>query len=131
VLALHFLRLFAEKNNRDIRGFTPEAMDAMIHYPWPGNVRELMNSVERGVVLARSDYLNLNDLPFIRQGQVMNTGWSGENPSAGVDRPLAEIEQEAVLKTLASADNNKSEAARRLGITRKTLLKKLRLYGEA
>lgn len=131
VLALHFLRLFAAKNNRDIKGFTPEAMDAMIHYPWPGNVRELMNSVERGVVLARTDYLNLNDLPFIRPGQLLNSGVAGENPCAGVDRPLAEIEQEAVLKTLASADNNKSEAARRLGITRKTLLKKLRLYGRA
>ncbi len=131
VLALHFLRQFAEKNNRDIKGFTPEAMDAMIHYPWPGNVRELMNSVERGVVLARSDYLNLTDLPFIRPGQLLNNGVAGENPCAGVDRSLAEIEQEAVLKTLASADNNKSEAARRLGITRKTLLKKLRLYGRA
>ncbi len=131
VLALHFLKRFAAKNNRDIKGFTPEAMDAMIHYPWPGNVRELMNSVERGVVLARSDYLSLTDLPFIRPGQDQGNGLSGDNPVALADRSLAEIEQDAVLKTLAAADNNKSEAARRLGITRKTLLKKLRLYGRA
>lgn len=136
-LALYFLKRFAAKNSRDVKGFTPEAMDAMIRYPWPGNVRELMNSVERGVVLARSDYLNLNDLPFIRPGGEMEETkgagdrGTGQNECLAMDRPLAQIEQEAVLKTLAAADNNKSEAARRLGITRKTLLKKLRLYGEA
>ncbi|MDY0223060.1 MAG: helix-turn-helix domain-containing protein, partial [Desulfobacterium sp.] len=123
---------FAAKNSRDVKGFTPDAMDAMIRYPWPGNVRELMNSVERGVVLSRSDYLSLVDLPFIRQDQELKNGGAGNSQGYDpVDRPLAEIEQEAVLKTLASADNNRSEAARRLGITRKTLLKKLRLYGKA
>ncbi|MDY0375389.1 MAG: sigma-54 dependent transcriptional regulator [Desulfobacterium sp.] len=131
-LALHFLSHFAAKNSRDVKGFTPDAMDAMIRYPWPGNVRELMNSVERGVVLSRSDYLSLVDLPFIRQDQELRNGGAGSSQGYDpVDRPLAEIEQEAVLKTLASADNNRSEAARRLGITRKTLLKKLRLYGKA
>ncbi|MDY0221530.1 MAG: sigma-54 dependent transcriptional regulator [Desulfobacterium sp.] len=131
-LALHFLTHFAAKNSRDVKGFTPDAMDAMIRYPWPGNVRELMNSVERGVVLSRSDYLSLVDLPFIRQDQELKAGGAGNSQGYDpVDRPLAEIEQEAVLKTLASADNNRSEAARRLGITRKTLLKKLRLYGKA
>ena len=131
-LALHFLSHFAAKNSRDVKGFTPDAMDAMIRYPWPGNVRELMNSVERGVVLSRSDYLSLVDLPFIRQDQELKNGGAGNSQGYDpVDRPLAEIEQEAVLKTLASADNNRSEAARRLGITRKTLLKKLRLYGKA
>ncbi len=125
-LALHFLKLFAGKNNREIKGFTPEAMDAMIRHPWPGNVRELMNSVERGVVLARSDYLTMADLPFILTPEETVAA-----PAPAMDRPLAEIEKEAVLKTLAAAQNNRSEAARRLGITRKTLLKKLRLYGEA
>ncbi|MCP4120105.1 MAG: sigma-54-dependent Fis family transcriptional regulator [Desulfobacteraceae bacterium] len=125
-LALYFLKLFAEKNGRDIKGFTPETMDAMIRHTWPGNVRELMNSVERGVVLARSDYLTMTDLPFISTTEETVSGHS-----LAMDRPLAEIEKEAVLKTLAAAKNNRSEAARRLGITRKTLLKKLRLYGEA
>jgi two-component system response regulator HydG len=125
-LALHFLKLFAEKNSREIKGFTPEAMDAMIRHPWPGNVRELMNSVERGVVLARSDYLTMADLPFIATPEDTVVA-----PALAMDRPLAEIEKEAVLKTLVAAKNNRSEAARRLGITRKTLLKKLRLYGEA
>lgn len=157
-LALHFLKLFSEKNHRDIKGFTPEAMDAMIRYGWPGNVRELMNCIERAVVLARSDYLSLADLPFSARvpqpsdanrhqleehhephGEIgdkrtsetdSTANRSGEEPQLE-DIPLADIEKKAVLRTLESASGNRSEAARRLGITRKTLLKKLRLYGEA
>lgn len=155
-LALHFLKLFSEKNHRDIKGFTPDAMDAMIRYSWPGNVRELMNSIERAVVLARSEFLSVADLPFSeavsqvsgeekkadRKDQYNSTGedsGSGKDePSASGtcaisngDVPLADIEREAVLLTLEAAGGNRSETARRLGITRKTLLKKLRLYGEA
>ncbi len=126
-LALHFLNFFSQKNHRDIKGFTPDAMDAMIRYQWPGNVRELMNSIERGVVLARSDYLCLDDFPFIQDEndspEISGTGLT--------DRPLAEIEKAAVLKTLESSKGNKSETARRLKITRKTLLKKLKQYGRA
>ncbi len=137
-LALHFLKLFSEKNRRDIKGFTPEAMDAMIRYGWPGNVRELMNCVERAVVLARSNYLSLADFPFATQINTQPLSISGEQKATSnsqqaiaQDIPLAEIEKEAVLKTLESTEGNRSEAARRLGITRKTLLKKLRDYGEA
>ncbi|MCK5349408.1 MAG: sigma-54-dependent Fis family transcriptional regulator, partial [Desulfobacula sp.] len=65
-LALHFLEMFSKKNKRDIKGFSPDAMDAMIRYEWKGNVRELMNCVERGVVLARSDYICTEDLSFMK-----------------------------------------------------------------
>ena len=68
-LALYFLKRFAEKNHRDIKGFAPEAMEAMIRYAWPGNVRELMNCVERCVVLARSQYITLGDLPFTPENE--------------------------------------------------------------
>lgn len=140
-LALHFLKLFSEKNRRDIKGFTPDAMDAMIRYGWPGNVRELMNSIERAVVLARSDYLSVADLPFSEQmAEGTNSDMDetetdsrlslGSEGRTNGDLPLADIEREAVLRTLEAAGGNRSEAARRLGITRKTLLKKLRLYGE-
>ncbi|MFH1152524.1 MAG: sigma-54 dependent transcriptional regulator [Pseudomonadota bacterium] len=129
-LAIHFLSSFARKNQRDIKGFTPEAMDALIRYPWPGNVRELINSIERGVVLARNDYLSLTDFPFIareRDGNVQERAGALDLGSV----PLAEIEKRAVLSTLDDAAGNRSEAARRLGITRKTLLKKLKEYGLA
>jgi len=125
-LALHFLQVFSKKNNRDIKGFIPEAMDALIRYEWEGNVRELMNSVERAVVLARSDYITLDDFSFIKTGDMdqIVTSTSLENIK------LSQIEEKAILSTLESAQGNKSEAARRLGITRKTLLKKLKQYGK-
>ncbi len=121
-LALNFLARFSEKYAKKIQGFAPDAMDAMIRYPWPGNVRELMNAVERGVVLARTDYIGLADLPF-RQSDLSFSLQTGlENIS------LVEVEQKAILATLEASHGNKSEAARRLGITRKTLLKKLKQY---
>ncbi|CCK79064.1 sigma-54-dependent transcriptional regulator [Desulfobacula toluolica] len=125
-LALHFLEMFAKKNKRDIKGFSPDAMDAMIRYGWEGNVRELMNSVERGVVLARSDFICLEDLPFatIKEADGIDAGTDFGNIR------LSQVEQKAILSTLESAGGNKSEAARRLGITRKTLFKKLKQYGK-
>ena len=128
-LVLHFLTMFSEKNRREIRGVAPDAMDAMIRYAWPGNVRELMNAVERAVVLARTDYITRSDLPFA-QGE--NGPEPDNDPGAeGLEnRPLARIEKQAILSTLAAAGGNKSETARRLGITRKTLLNKLRQYGK-
>ena len=57
LLAQHFAKDFARKNQRPVKGFTPQAMDRLLKYDWPGNVRELMNAVERAVVLSRSDYL--------------------------------------------------------------------------
>lgn len=124
-LALHFLKRFSQKNRRDIQGFSPDAMDAMIRYPWPGNVRELMNAVERGVVLARSDYICKQDLSFILSDETQGPGLDAslENIS------LSKVEEKAILSTLEAAKGNKSETARRLGITRKTLLKKLKEYG--
>jgi two-component system response regulator HydG len=129
LLAQHFLIQFAEKNRKEIKGFTPEAMDRMIRYDWPGNIRELMNAIERGVVLARGVFLDEADIPVIAS----IPAWP-EGPPAGNDLftgevPLSEIEKTAIIKTLAITDGNKSETARRLGITRKTLHKKLKAYG--
>jgi two-component system response regulator HydG len=126
-LAIHFLENFSKKNKRDIKGFSPDAMDAMIRYEWEGNVRELMNCVERGVVLARSDYICLEDLSFIKAKMVDE---QVTRMDFGNIR-LSQIEEKAILSTLESAAGNKSEAARRLGITRKTLLKKLKQYGKS
>ncbi|MFH2092944.1 MAG: sigma-54 dependent transcriptional regulator [Pseudomonadota bacterium] len=122
-LALHFLTLFSLKNKRDIKGFSPNAMDAMIRYDWKGNVRELSNCVERAVVLARTDTICSSDLSFIKTENI------AESALADLSNiPLSMIEERAICSTLESTDGNKSEAARRLGITRKTLLKKLKQY---
>jgi len=128
LLAQHFLGIFADKNKKEIKGFTPKAMDLLIRYDWPGNVRELMNAVERAVVLVRADYLDAQDFsilqPLLQQPARAPSDFDNTD-----NRPLEEVEKSAILRMLESVAGNKSEAARRLGITRKTLHKKLKKYG--
>lgn len=130
LLTEYFLKSFSEKNHKDIKGVTPQTMDRLIRYEWPGNVRELMNAVERGVVLARSEYLNEEVFPIIPPNHQDNCAPGLFSENAVTDQPLEAVEKTTILKTLASAGGNKSETARRLGITRKTLHKKLKKYGE-
>ena len=129
LLAQHFLNTFAEKNRKQIKGFTPQAMDQLLKYDWPGNVRELMNAVERAVVLSRSEYLDEQDLPLAIKDALSAEEKSPSRDAVPADLPLEDVEKATILKTLESTDGNKSEAARRLGITRKTLHKKLKKYG--
>ncbi len=124
LLAQHFLKIFAEKNHKKIRGFTPRAMDSLLKYEWPGNVRELMNTIERGVVLSRSEYLDEDDISLL----VKDEDETSLQDEMSGNLPLEEVEKVAILKMLELVEGNKSEAARRLGITRKTLHKKLRKY---
>ncbi|MBW2341166.1 MAG: sigma-54-dependent Fis family transcriptional regulator [Deltaproteobacteria bacterium] len=128
LLAQHFLEMFSEKNRKKIKGFSPQGMDRLLKYEWPGNVRELMNAVERGVVLARSEYLGEEDLSLIL-GHTSSPGEISSKDGIRADMPLEEVERTTILKTLDLTRGNKSEAARRLGITRRTLHKKLKLYG--
>ena len=132
LLANRFLTLFAEKNKKPVKGFSPQAMDSMLQYRWPGNVRELMNAVERSVVMSRHEYIDLEELPLeIKEGARVNDR-NDQVPASSIsstDVPLAEIEKQTILRTLEAVEGNKSEAARRLGITRKTLHKKLKSYG--
>ncbi len=128
LLAQHFLEIFVDKNKKNIKGFTPKAMDQLIRYDWPGNVRELMNAIERAVVLARTDYLDDQDFsilqPLVQQSSLAPSDFDN------IDNiPLEDVEKAAILRMLESVAGNKSEAARRLGITRKTLHKKLKQYG--
>ncbi len=129
LLAQHFLSTFAEKNRKQIKGFTPQAMDQLLKYDWPGNVRELMNAVERAVVLSRSEYLDEQDLPLVIKNALPDEEKSPSRYAVPADLPLEDVEKATILKTLESTGGNKSEAARRLGITRKTLHKKLKKYG--
>jgi two-component system response regulator HydG len=126
LLAAHFLKRFADKNRKKVDRFAPRAMDMLIRHPWPGNVRELMNAIERAVVLAASDCLVEEDFALPAPASVSADSTAGDTFPADV--PLEQIEREAIVSTLASAGGNKSEAARRLGITRKTLREKLKRY---
>ncbi|MEN6638731.1 MAG: sigma-54 dependent transcriptional regulator [Smithella sp.] len=133
LLAQHFLRGFAAKNSKNVTGFTPTAMHKLVEYPWPGNVRELMNAVERAVVLSRTDFVDADELMFLTadDGDSNNRGQSGpaaQAAGASENLPLTEVEKRSILEALDVCGGNKSEAARRLGITRKTLRKKLTKY---
>jgi len=131
LLAQHFLEIFSTKNKKEIKGFTPRAMDNLIRYSWKGNVRELMNVIERGVVLGRSDYIEEHDLPIVNVVSGIDDVESQPaiNDGMNFEMSLEDVEKKTILKTLDSAGGNKSETARRLGITRRTLHKKLKKYG--
>ena len=128
LLAQHFLQLFAENNSKKIKGFTPQAMEKLLKYAWPGNVRELMNAVERAVVLSRAEYLDADELALMMADSLATE--EGQ-PGAQENVPLEEVEKRTILEALNSTRGNKSEAARRLGITRKTLRAKLEKYGKS
>jgi two-component system, NtrC family, response regulator HydG len=128
LLAQHFLERFSGRNRKTIRGFTPQAMDRLLRYIWPGNVRELMNAVERAVVLARSDILTEEDFSTIGETQGPSSEAERELEPASGRVSLEEMERATILRTLEETGGNKSEAARRLGITRKTLHKRLKKY---
>lgn len=122
LLAAHFLKGFAARNGKTVKGFTPAAMDKLVKYAWPGNVRELENTVERAVVLLMGEYVSERELP------PNIVGASSVNRELAHDfsaMTLDEIERVIVAETLQKAGGNKSEAARRLGITRKTLSSKM------
>jgi two-component system response regulator HydG len=128
LLAQHYLTILSRKNNKTVKGYTPAAMDLLIKYDWPGNVRELINAVEGAVILCRGEYLEPDDLPMAhadpRRGPASPPHLAHE---AGMS--LEDAEKAAILNAMEAAAGNKSAAARRLGITRKTLHKKLKLYG--
>ena len=126
LLAQHFLEKFATKNKKNIKGFTPQSMQKLVKYAWPGNVRELMNAVERAVVLSRAEYIHDEDLALLMADSPNSSVF--EQPVVQENMPLDEVEKRSILEAINNCGGNKSEAARRLGITRKTLRKKLDKY---
>jgi two-component system response regulator HydG len=127
LLADFFLKQYAEKNRRLIKGFTPRAMDLLIRHDWPGNVRELENVVERAVIMARGDLISQGELPDAIRGM------DGEMEKARIDlspgRSLREVERDMILRTLEDTGGNRTRAAEILGISRRTLQLKLKEYG--
>jgi two-component system response regulator HydG len=128
LLTEYFINKFSKKNNRKVDGITPKCMDMLVHYHWPGNVRELENAIERGVILMRGDYLDEAGLPITVRKAFAEPAKAAAADGRQSPATLEEAERLVILKTMAETDGNKSEAARRLNITRKTLLSKLNKY---
>ncbi|WP_028313728.1 sigma-54-dependent transcriptional regulator [Desulfatibacillum aliphaticivorans] len=128
LLAQYFLEKFAERNRKHVKGITPQAMDMLLKHPWPGNVRELENAMERAVILLTGDFITEKELPLSICGPVCDDEPMEQIEQEPILQSLEEVEKKAILATLKAVDGNKSEAARRLGITRKTLHSKLAKY---
>jgi two-component system response regulator HydG len=128
LLTRHFLMKYTRKNRKELKGFSPTAMDILTKYIWPGNVRELENVIERSVILAMSPFISERDLPSsILESYANDHGTLPETAGLG-GKSLEEIESMAIRETLIQTQGNKSEAAKLLNITRTTLLNKMKKY---
>jgi DNA-binding NtrC family response regulator len=131
VLTAYFLDLFNATLKKTMTGFTPRAMELMGRYSWPGNVRELKNIVERAMVLSKSAVIDIDMLPREIVGLQYDGAEPGGGPQAGIShkKTLGDLEREHILDVLRAEGNNRTAAARVLGISRSTLQDKLRKYG--
>jgi DNA-binding NtrC family response regulator len=134
-LAHHFSEYYARQNGFETPRFTKEAIDRLNTWSWPGNVRELENVVQRAVVMLRQTTIDVGDLAFgpVAPGAGKAFEMSASVPTTALgpslaNRQLEEIERVAILSTLDSARGNKTEAARRLGVTARTLSNKMKLW---
>jgi two-component system NtrC family response regulator len=121
----HFLRRFAEKNGKTIRGLTHEARDILLRYDYPGNVRELENLIERAVVLTRDDVIGSGDLPLTLQDPEITDGDRDTTLTVAVEA----LERRMIRDTLVRVDGVQIRAAELLGISERGLRYKLIKYG--
>jgi DNA-binding NtrC family response regulator len=132
LLVNHYIRRYAAKYEKPIQGIEPEAMKALAEYHWPGNIRELKNFIARGVILSKHKKLILDDLPDICSNSTHCCPAIGNRkallaiPEDGLK--IQDMEKELIRRTLADCGDNKSQAAQRLGISRKTLYEKIARY---
>ena len=122
LLVDHFLLVYCAKNGKSKIVPTREAIDRLLEYPWPGNVRELENVIERAVVLSRSSTLTEADLPEALVAPREPTSHALEFP---IGTPLAEIEARVIRETLRHTKGDKSVAAQLLGISTRTIYRKI------
>jgi DNA-binding NtrC family response regulator len=124
-----FLVEFSRENGKNVKEILPEAMEALLAHHWPGNVRELRTSIEHAVVLCRGEKIGLRDLPAsVRsQGDLTATSGSGASPPApGLS--VKDAEKDLITRALKECGGNRTEAAKRLGMSRRTLHRKLHTY---
>ena len=130
LLALNFLSEFAIENTKAITDFNAEALEAMIRYNWPGNVRELRTAVEHAVVLSKSEMIQLTDLPHSVQSRgVIQNEVQLNNPIIEKGVTLEEAEKQLIVRTIKECRGNRTAAAKKVGISRRTLHRKLHRYG--
>lgn len=126
LLASSFLREFASENNKPVKDFTPDALESLINYNWPGNVRELRTAIESAVVLCRSERISSRDLP-----RTVRAETAAADPSRALTRndlTVKEAEKQLIIRALKETNGNRTLAAKRIGMSRRTFHRKLHLY---
>jgi DNA-binding NtrC family response regulator len=124
-LVNHFLRRYNRRFRRDVKGITPDALATLTAYDFPGNVRELENVVERAFAMGAREQITLADLPVLGTASVPAT----IAPSSGTVPRLADVEKDLILRALAFYKDDKEAAASALGISRRTIYRRLKEYG--
>lgn len=125
VLVESFINKFTAQNNSSIKGISPQAMAVLMAHPWPGNVRELENLIERAVVLCRTEIIDEKDVlgSAIQEAKQSIDQLYSDRPT------LEKVEERYIKLIMAQVDDQKAEAAKILGISRRTLYRKERAYG--
>ena len=126
LLISHFLKIYQEKNNKKIDGISEEAQDIMTDYHWPGNVREIKNVIERAVVLTQDRVITQKDLP----ANISSNKVEDRKFSIPFGTPLREIERKIIVETLKRSKGDKEVTAKLLGITPRTIYRKMNLLEE-
>ena len=122
IFASYFLEVANEKLRKNVQGFTERAVQKMLTYNWGGNLRELSNVVKRATLLTTTDYISENELPDFVMSETHHF------PTERFSFSTKENERELIIGALHETKNNKTEAAKLLGFTRKTLYNKLKAY---
>lgn len=132
LLCDRFIKEFSAKNQKPIDGITPDAVSLLATYRWPGNVRELRNTIEKMVVLARGPKLTPRDVPAAIRDAAQASGVRVPElrlaPGGAIPESLAGAERAMIMRALRKHGENRTRAAEELGISRRTLHRKLREY---
>ena len=130
LLAQTFLKEFAAENGKRVVDFTADTMETLLGYPWPGNVRELRTAIEHAVVLSRSERISVRDLPGTVRGQTpeFGAGLRVAPASAQAALTVKEAEKQLIIRALKECGSNRTTAALKLGMSRRTLHRKLHAY---
>ena len=129
LLALHFVREIAREYGKPVNDFTADALQALVGYAWPANVRELRNAIEGAIALCRGDKITLRDLPPNVRGGTVPGATPAFKPSVpGGDLTLRDAEKQLIVRALQETGGNRTLAAKKIGMSRRTLHRKLHEY---
>jgi two-component system NtrC family response regulator len=124
ILIDHFIQQYAVENKKNIKGLTAEARDLLLKYNYPGNVRELVNILERAVVIARDEYITIDDLPF----KPSSFADHEKKPFGLLKESVEELEKKLIAEAMKKAQDNQTKAAEILGMSERMLRYKLKKY---